>query len=341
MDRLLHPLRFARHEVTKPWGGRRLETCPGIELRASGNVGETWEIVDRPKENPPIKDGPFAGRTLGELMKSHQRDLLGAAPATPHGRFPLLIKYLDAQKNLSVQVHPDDPGAVRIGGTAEPKTEAWYFLDTQYDEQAEEPKKGLIYCGLKSAYDDGRFAEVMSDRRVVDSMQAWKVRAGQAMLVPGGTVHAIGAGVTLLEVQQNSDTTYRVWDWDRMGDDGKPRELHTELARKATLFDLPERPPVDPEWLHLADGLECAQMARTTAFAMNVLRVSGRSRLSTSNQFQIYAAVEGAGTLDVPAADVAVELRQGDVWLVPAAAGFHHVEPADGALTLVQLLTKA
>src|SRR5262245_311533 len=105
MPGLTHPLRFKRHEVTTIWGGRGLETCPGIALERSEAVGETWEIVDRPKENVRVEGGPFAGWTLRELMQEHERDLLGVAAATPHGRFPLLVKYIDARENLSVQVH--------------------------------------------------------------------------------------------------------------------------------------------------------------------------------------------------------------------------------------------
>ena len=139
MSALTEPLRFRRHEVPKPWGGRALERCPGIRLASPGAVGETWEVVDRPGENSVVDGGPHDGRTLGELVREHGRGLLGAARPTAHGRFPVLVKYIDAQRNLSVQVHPDEEGARGLGDGAEAKTEAWYVLAVERDARAAEP----------------------------------------------------------------------------------------------------------------------------------------------------------------------------------------------------------
>jgi mannose-6-phosphate isomerase len=327
------PLRFHRLEIEKPWGGRALERCPGLALASPGPVGETWEIVDRPGEEVRVAGGPFEGRTLGELVREHRAELLGKASPTPHGRFPLLVKYLDARENLSVQVHPDEEGAIRIGD-AEPKTEAWYFLAVEPDAR--------IYAGLRPETTPGAFERAAASRAVLAHLETWQVAAGQCLLVPGGTVHAIGAGVTLLEVQQNSDTTYRLWDWDRVGADGRARETHLAQALEATHYDLPRRAPVDPVWETPAAGLRRAPMARTRTFAMNALAVEARVRLSTGNQFQIYAVESGAGTLAVRGGEEA-PIAGGDVLLVPAAAGYHYLAPrsSDAPLRLVQLLTKA
>jgi mannose-6-phosphate isomerase len=341
MPSLTEPLRFRRHEVPKPWGGRALERCPGIRLASAGAVGETWEVVDRPGENSVVDAGPHAGRTLGELVREHGRDLLGAARPTPHGRFPVLVKYIDAQKNLSVQVHPDEEGARSLGHGAEAKTEAWYVLAVERDPRAAEPKLGRIYAGLKADLLPERFAEIAASRAVLSGLLSWDASPGTCMVVPGGTVHAIGAGVTLLEVQQNSDTTYRVWDWDRLGDDGQPRPTHVAEALAAARFDLPQRPPIPPVFEPAGAHVERAPLARSRTFAMNLLRISARARLSTRNQFQIYAAVEGSGRLAPRTGAEAVDVRQGDVWLVPAAAGFHDLEPTGERLTLVQILSKA
>jgi len=341
MSALTEPLRFRRHEVPKPWGGRALERCPGIRLASSGAVGETWEVVDRPGENSVVDGGPHDGRTLGELVEAHGRELLGAARPTPHGRFPVLVKYIDAQRNLSVQVHPDEEGARGLGNGAEAKTEAWYVLAVERDMRAAEPKLGRIYAGLRPGLKPERLAEIATSRAVLDGLESFDAAPGECVVVPGGTVHAIGAGVTLLEVQQNSDTTYRVWDWDRVGDDGRPRATHVAQALAAARFDLPRRPPIPPVFESAGAGVERAPMARSRAFSMNVLRISGRARLSTRNQFQIYAAVQGAGRLVPRSGADAVDVRQGDVWLVPAATGFHYFEPAGASMTLVQILTKA
>ena len=208
----------------------------------------------------------------------------------------------------------------------------------QRDPDAPEPKLGRIYAGLRAGVTREAFAEVASSRGVLACLEAWEVRPGQCLVVPGGTVHAIGAGITLLEVQQNSDTTYRLWDWDRVGPDGAARETHRDPGLEATRFDLPRRPPIDPVWTPAGEGAELAHLTRSATFGMNLLRVHGATRRSTQNQFQIYAAVEGTGTLSVPAADTSVPLERGDVWLVPAAAGYHHLEPTYGPLTLVQSL---
>ncbi|MCZ6597752.1 MAG: class I mannose-6-phosphate isomerase [Planctomycetota bacterium] len=329
---LLEPLRFERRFVEKIWGGRALERRPGIELPAGMRVGETWEIVDRADGSSVVAVGAHRGRTLRELMEEHGRAILGSAPPTSDGRFPLLVKYLDASKNLSVQTHPDDETAARIGGGAEGKTEAWYFLDVA--------RGGAIYTGPRPEVSPEDFAAVADGPAVVETMFRWDVAAGECMVVPGGTVHAIGAGVTLLEVQQNSDTTYRLWDWGRVGDDGRPRATHVAEALRSVRFGRPERPPVQPIWEHPAEGLERAPFARTTHFGMNALRVSARVRLSTGGQFQIYAVVGGSGMLKTRATGEEHPLRPGDTWLVPAAVGFHYVEP-EGELTLVQLLKRS
>ncbi len=329
MDRLRVPLRFEREFKEKVWGGRALERSPGIALPEGVAVGETWELSDRDDVNSRVAEGPHAGRTLRELVERHGEDLLGSAPPAPGGRFPLLLKYLDANDNLSVQAHPNDEAAARIGGGAEGKTEAWYFLDVA--------PGGLVYAGLKPGVTPEGLAAVADGPGVVETMHRWEVSAGQCMLIPGGTMHAIGAGVALFEVQQNSDTTFRVWDWGRVG-----RGTHVGQALECVRFDLPPRPPVDPLWEPHGDGTaRRAALARSSLFAMNALRVEGRTRFSTRGQFHVYAVVGGSGRLTVQDVEGEHRLGPGDVWLVPAAAGRHYVEPEGDELALVQLMHEA
>jgi mannose-6-phosphate isomerase len=325
-DTRLEPLRFERRFLEKVWGGRALERRPGIKL-PEGPIGETWEIVDRLDENSIVAEGGLSGLSLRELSKRHPRELLGKAPAAKEGRFPLLVKYIDASENLSVQVHPDDESATRIPG-AEAKTEAWYVVDARPDS--------LLYAGLRPEVTAEDFARVADGPGVLETLLSWRVRPGDCLLVPGGTVHAIGAGITILEVQQNSDTTYRLWDWGREG-----RETHVAQALECIRFGDPERPPVRPLWFD-GDGLESAPLARSQHFAMNALRVSQAVRRSTGSQYQIYATVGGCGRLTLAEGDRAWALEPGDVWLVPASVGYHYLEPdEDEPLQLVQMLWRA
>jgi len=326
------PLRFERHFVEKVWGGRSLASRPGIELPPDVPIGETWEIVDREKENSIVAGGPFAGRSLRDVMGEHGEALLGKAPAGKEGRFPLLVKYIDAAQDLSVQVHPDDDAAATIGGGAEGKTEAWLVVDVA--------PGGVLYAGLDPAVERDGFEEAArrDPSSVVDALLRWEVRPGDCLLVPGGTVHAIGAGVTILEVQQNSDTTYRLWDWGRVGLDGQPRETHVPQALAATRFGEPERPPVAPVWEPWGDGARRAALVRSRHFAMNGLGISAERRVSTGSQFQIYAVLGGGGRLSVDGGEGSWTLAQGDVWLVPACAGYHRLAPeGDGELLVAQI----
>jgi len=316
----LEPLKFERHFLEKVWGGRALEAKPGIALPAGKKIGETWEVVDRAGENSRVAAGELAGKTLGELMKTHAKELLGQVPAGKEGRFPLLVKYIDASENLSVQVHPDDETAGRVAG-AEAKTEAWYVVDARPGAK--------LYAGLRPDVTAAEFARVADGPGVVETMLAWDVRAGDCLLVPGGTVHAISAGVTILEVQQNSDTTYRLWDWGRPG-----REMHVEQALKVIRFGDPERAPIRPRW-YREEEFQVAHLARSKHFGMNALRIRTPVRRSTQSQFQLYAVLAGGGTLRWQEREYA--LARGDVWLVPASASYHHFTPA-GELLLVNML---
>jgi mannose-6-phosphate isomerase len=316
---LIEPLKFERHFVEKVWGGRSLEAALGIVLPAGRTIGETWEIVDRAAENSRVAAGEWAGRTLGELMQLHAHELLGRAPAGKGGRFPLLVKYIDPAENLSVQVHPGDDAHGRVSG-AEAKTEAWYIVAARPGSK--------LYVGLRPDVTREHFERVAAGPGVVDTLLAWDVRAGDCLLVPGGTVHAISAGVTILEVQQNSDTTYRLWDWGRAG-----RETHVEQALRVVRFGAGTQGPLRASWAAAA-GLERAQLARSPHFAMDALRLRGRALRTTEEQFQIYAVLEGGGALRWRERTYA--LTRGDVWLIPACVGEHALEP-HGALLVVNL----
>jgi len=211
----LYPTVFEPIFKERVWGGRTLERLYAKRLPPSVPIGESWEISDRAGDESIIANGPFAGHTLRWLMQEHGADVLGTSSPAPGNRFPLLCKVLDARDRLSLQVHPPPSIAAELG---EPKTEMWFIA-------AAEPR-AEIFVGLKHGITRDEFETAIRERRVAECFHRIAVRAGDTMFLPSGRVHAIGAGLVIFEIQQNSDTTFRVYDWDRVGLDGKPRQLH-------------------------------------------------------------------------------------------------------------------
>lgn len=217
MNDLAYPLLFTPVYMDYIWGGTRLAKAYG--RRGTPPVcAESWEVADRPEGMSVVANGPLRGATLGELVAESPAQFVGANHA--RGPFPLLIKLIDARERLSVQVHPNDETARTHGGHA--KTEAWFVLDAAADAG--------VYAGLARPDAPGALRRALADGTVETLLKWTPVRPGGAVFVPGGCLHAIGAGCLLLEVQQNSNTTYRVHDWGRVGADGKPRDLHIEEA---------------------------------------------------------------------------------------------------------------
>jgi mannose-6-phosphate isomerase len=211
----LYPLTFSPRFKERVWGGRKIGQLYRKNLPDKVPIGESWEISDRPEDVSVIANGPLEGKDLRWLMEQCPAELLGAARAQS-GRFPLLVKILDAREKLSLQVHPPAEKAAILQG--EPKTEMWYV--TEAERTAE------LYVGLKQGVTRRDFEAKVQNGRVADCFHRLPVQAGDAMFLPSGRVHAIGAGLVLFEIQQNSDTTYRVFDWNRVGLDGRPRQLH-------------------------------------------------------------------------------------------------------------------
>ncbi len=222
--------------VFKPriWGGRRLAEVFGKELPPDQKIGESWEIADLPEGQSRIANGLFAGQTLGEVVRRHIEEIAGARDFPR--QFPLLVKFLDAQEVLSVQVHPDAETCRRMG-QGDPKTECWYII------QAE--PGAVIYKGLKQGVTRERFARAVDNGTAADLLAAVAVRPGECHFIPAGTVHSLGAGLLIAEVQTPSDTTYRVFDWNRVDESGRPRPLHIAEALESIHFDVtPGKLPV-------------------------------------------------------------------------------------------------
>ena len=217
----VYPLTFEPIYKEKIWGGRNLARLFGRELPAD-NVGESWELADLENGVSVVANGPLAGKTLTEVTAELGSDLLGGAKAQPDGRFPLLLKLLDANGILSLQVHPDAEAVAAIGGSAALKTECWYVVDS---------RDGYIYKGVKEGVSPERFREAIESDTCEEVVVRYDVVEGDFHYLPAGTVHAIGTGLVIAEVQTPSDTTYRVTDW------GRGREIHVERSMQCIHFE--------------------------------------------------------------------------------------------------------
>jgi mannose-6-phosphate isomerase len=221
-------LTFRPIPMERVWGGRELEKRYSKPLPPGIPIGETWEVVDREEAQSIIEGGDWAGHSLHDLWMQHREGIFGEVyGGHPAERFPILIKLLDARETLSVQVHPPVHLAAHLQG--EPKTEMWYFLDTDLG--------ACIYAGVVPGITRERFAELLKQGRVEEAINRLPVHKGESIFIPSGRLHAIGAGTIIAEIQQNSDTTYRVFDWNRVGLDGKPRELHVEKSLESIDFE--------------------------------------------------------------------------------------------------------
>lgn len=221
----MEPITFLPLYMTRVWGGRSLETIYQRTLPDAQPYGESWEITDRPEGQSVVSDGPLVGKTLSELWSTQREELFGDSFVGE--RFPLLIKILDARDDLSIQVHPPANIAPSLGG--EPKTEMWYIADCDPDAN--------LYIGFKNGVSREEFEQSLKDGTCAEKVHAVKPQRGESIFIPSGRLHAIGAGFLIYEIQQNSDTTYRVFDWNRIGLDGTPRDLHIEESIKSIDFN--------------------------------------------------------------------------------------------------------
>lgn len=271
----VEPIVFEPLYMQRVWGGRELERQYGREMPDGAPYGESWEIVDREGEQSVVADGPWAGKTLHELWTGHREEIFGTGlPGS--GRFPLLIKVLDAREDLSIQVHPPVNRAEELGG--EPKTEMWFIAGA--DPGAK------LYVGLKKGVTRGDFEKAIEKGGVADCVHAFEPKAGESIFIPSGRLHAIGAGFLIHEIQQNSDTTYRVFDWNRLGLDGKPRELHVEESLASIDFG-----DFEPGM----DAPNGAVIAECEYFRVEKLELADGDLVGTgeSGRFCILSVVEG------------------------------------------------
>lgn len=295
------PILFPPIHQSRVWGGRRMETLLGQSLPdATTPFGEAWAVSDRPEAQSTTADG----LTLHELWMKHRTEVFGPdAPASD--RFPLLMKILDACDDLSIQVHPPASMAEALKG--EPKTEMWFI--------AHADPGAKIYAGLKRGVTRADFETALQNGTIAEVVHVIEARTGDCLFIPSGRVHAIGAGLLIYEIQQNSDTTYRVFDWNRVGLDGRPRALHVEESLKSIDYN-----DFEPTVQHIeADGT----LVKCAYFDVRLRHEAGS--LGNAGEGVTVAVVSGA--IDVGG----VSLKAGDFALIPACLDTHarEVKPAD------------
>ena len=303
---MLYPLTFQPIFKERIWGGRELEHLYGKPLPPGVPIGESWEISDRPGDSSVIRNGALAGKSLRWLMENRTAELLGPArPAAGHA-FPLLCKILDARDKLSLQVHPPAAQAVELHG--EPKTEMWYIAAAGPGAE--------LYVGLQAGVARAVFERKIQDGTVADCFHRLPVRAGDTMFLPSGRVHAIGAGLVIFEIQQNSDTTYRVFDWNRVGLDGRPRELH--VAQSLASIDFNDFEPTLVPTPFLTDGgVQKRSLVKDPLFNVEGWKLpAGTGGPLPPGKLQIVAVI--AGEIHIHSAAEPVRLSAGQFGLIPA-----------------------
>jgi len=228
-----YPLKFRPIYKQRIWGGQKLREVFDKDIPPFEKIGESWELADLPNDKSVIANGELASQTLSSAIEKYPKEITGDENfAEP---FPLLIKFLDAEDVLSVQVHPD-PETCRRLGKGEPKTECWYIISAPAASICKAKRRGVIYKGLKKGVSKEKFAEAIDKGSVADMLTKVPVEAGQCHFLPAGTAHSIGAGLLIAEIQTPSDTTYRVFDFNRVDDAGKARELHIKEALESIHF---------------------------------------------------------------------------------------------------------
>lgn len=304
---MLYPLTFQPIFKERVWGGREIERLYGKQLPPAAPVGESWEISDRPGDSSVIANGPLAGKSLRWLMENHAGELLGDAKPATGNRFPLLCKILDAREKLSLQVHPPANQAAEPG--VEPKTEMWFIADAAPGAE--------LYVGLKRGVTRAIFEKKIRDGSVADCFHRLPVKAGDAMFLPSGRVHAIGAGLVIFEIQQNSDTTYRVFDWNRVGLDGKPRALHVAESLASIDFNDFEPGLVEAEFVN-GPNFKRRHLVQDPLFNVHEMMVETSESILLKECLRILTVVKGLAVVIDGNGKTSLPLKAGQFCLMPA-----------------------
>lgn len=313
------PIRFEPIFRSYIWGGDRLASQLGKKPPGSGIWAESWEIVDHREGESVVSEGPLAGWTLRQLIESFPLEILGKD--APSERFPLLLKYLDCERVLSVQVHPNDEYGEKMAQPDRGKTEAWYVIEAVPGAK--------LYAGLKPGVDRQSLEKAVAEERTEDCLHVLYPNPGDCVYIPAGTLHALGEGLLVAEIQQASDCTFRLYDWNRVDKDGKPRQLHIEQALEVTDF---ESGPIQAVEKTKPLPNQARRLVECDKFVLDEYDRAGGYEIQ-SNQWAIVTVPKGSAS--IRSQQETFEMSRGQSLLVPAACKDAILEVHEQSVVLV------
>lgn len=299
----LYPFKFYPILKPKVWGGDKLQKL--LHKKCEDGIGESWEISEVENNVSVISNGAYKGKSLSWLIENFKESIIGNQVFQEYGQiFPLLLKFIDAKENLSIQVHPDDKLAQKNHNSFG-KTEMWFVLESDADAE--------LIIGFKKKTTQSEYLKSLSENRVVDLLKREPVERGDAFVIHPGTVHAICGGVLLAEIQQTSDITYRIYDWNRPDSDGKMRELHTDLALKAINFSSTKTRMNYDQQMNIP-----VHIGGTKFFEVNKISLSRdfTRNLGFADSFKVYMCISGEAVIE--SNGFSVEVKNGETILIPA-----------------------
>ncbi len=315
----MQPLKFKPILKETIWGGKKIGTFKHIDA-CGNNIGESWEISGVKHSESIVANGPYEGKSLSAVIATERHNLMGMDNYKLFGNeFPLLIKFIDASQDLSIQVHPDDYTAKKYG-LPHGKTEMWYVINAA--------KGAGLYSGFSKQINADEYVKRVEDNTIMDVLQRYEVNPGDVFFLPAGRVHAIGAGCFIAEIQQTSNITYRIYDYDRKGPDGKGRELHTELAKDAIDYTLYP----DYRTHYKAHTNATVELAACKYFTTNLLDVDTIMvrDFSELDSFVVYICMEGKASIRDNKGNE-IYIHQGQTVLIPADTDVVTISPVPGA----------
>jgi len=323
----LYPLKFQPILKDKIWGGTRLENVLGKDTQGSKKVGESWELSGYQGDLSVVVNGFLKDNTIEELVEIYMGDLVGDVIYEKFGiEFPLLIKFIDANEYLSIQVHPDDEMA-KERHQSYGKTEMWYVVDAEKDAE--------LISGFNQPMDKVKYLQYFGSGTLREVLNFEKVKPGDVFFMPAGRVHATGPGILFAEIQETSDITYRIYDWDRLGDDGKPRELHTELAIDAIDYTFHKQYKTNyREKLNAS-----TQLVKCPYFTTQLVLIDQELEKDYNwlDSFVVYMGVEGETAIEFDRNEPPVILKKGETVLIPAELKIIELKPLQGTSKLLEV----
>ncbi len=323
---MLYPLKFKPIYKEKIWGGNNLNKYLNKNIDKNAKIGESWEVSDHFEDTSIISNGDLKGTTLSQALQEYKKDLAGLNADKKYlKKFPLLIKFIDANDKLSVQVHPDDAYAEKHEKNESGKTEMWYIVHAK-------PGAKLI-AGLKRGTTKKIFRGKLENNKLKDLLHYIKVKTGDVLFIPSGRLHAITPGIVINEIQQNSDLTYRIYDWGRKGFDNKPREL--DIKKSLDVINFKDFTPEVSKPAHSNVGTNIiSTLIKCTYFGVEKYLLNEKIKIeSDKSSFTVISIIDGNGVLNWEKKEM--ELKKGETILIPAVISSYAIYPRP-SVTLIK-----